>query len=162
MGGDEGSPGRHPDGNALPPAPPSPRRRPHRGRRTPEDDGAQSWSLRTLAPHARSAPFAAGRDRGCGRVRSTFGGLRPAPPRLLGNVHASPLLLTWVGPTTHISTYNNKGELLKVTEQQPVPQGIQADREGREWSQRQWQAPSTGKVSLFACPRSPGSQTWNA
>lgn len=56
----------------------------------PEEDGAQSRSLRALAPHARSAPFAAVYDRGCGRVRSRFGGRRPAPPRLLGNIQASP------------------------------------------------------------------------
>lgn len=56
----------------------------------PEEDGAQSRSLRALAPHARSAPFAAGCDRGCGRVRSRFGGRRPVPPHLLGNMQASP------------------------------------------------------------------------
>lgn len=137
---DEGSPGRHPDGNASPPAPPSPQQRPH-GRGPAPEVSAQSLSLRALAPHARSAPLAAGRGRGCGRVRSRLGGRRPAPPRLLGNVHASlphtatppppppPLthLFGIAAPTTHIPT-SNKPELLKVTKQQPVEEGGEAQR----------------------------------
>lgn len=134
-GGDEGSPGRHPDGNASPPAPPSPQQRPHGRGPAPEEVSAQSRSLRALAPHARSAPLAAGRGRGCGRLRSRRGGRRPAPPRLLGNVHAFTLLpppphthLAGIAaPTTHIPT-SNKPELLKVTKQQPIEEGGEAQR----------------------------------
>lgn len=72
--------------------------------RTPTGTGgrrAQSWSLRALAPHACPAPPTAGRDRDFGRVRFRLGGRRSAPPRLLGNVHASlslPLSLSLAPP----------------------------------------------------------------
>lgn len=148
-GGDEGGPGRHPDGKASPPAPPSPQQRPRGRGRAPEQARVQARSWRALASHARSAPPAAGRGRGRGRVRSRLGGRRPAPPRLLGNAHASfptPLPYTpgWDSSDDDAHSY------LQQTRTPP-------DREGGE-AQRRPLAPSTGEVSQFSCPRGPGSE----
>lgn len=85
---------------------PGPRPRPYRSSGPANADrrlrkmrlgrGACARSALTLGG---SAPLAAGRDRGCGRVRPGLGGRRAAPPRLLGNAHASPRphTYTWLG-----------------------------------------------------------------
>lgn len=157
--GMRGSPGRHPVGNASPLAPPSPQRRPHGRGRAPEEDGGLSrgacvrLSL-TLAPplSRRDVTVAVG---AC--APDLEGGGLPRPVSLVTcTPPPTPIWLGWAH-NTH-SCFQRRG----------TPEGDQAPtnrylklpkrtwptgREGK--AQRRRRAPSTGKVSLFACSRSP-------